>query len=267
MNNKKKIAILVITICVICVSGFGILYKIKANDKKDIASHYFPQKSQEYIRDMMIYNGEVYEDDKLIYTLENSVYVQKCDMGYYVMSIKQKDGEIDILNNIIENRGIKFLGSFDTEFELENNILYCYCARTCDGFEKDQILVEGIVEHEFVEFYLKDSGGAKVYINDGIEADISPIGIRVVKASNVEIKEVTLNYSSNKKITIYKKDTDNDEYIMKHMMNGSCGTMGKSWDMEDGQDAFNALFDEWMDISDLESISVNGEKLELEIVE
>ena len=269
---KKKIVIMVVVLFALFGVAFGA-YTIKADGKKDIASHYFPQKSQEYIRNMMIYNGETYEYNGFIFTLENSVYVSKCDMGYYVMSIKQEDGGVEQLKDIIDEKKAIIVGSYDFDYELEGNVLYCYGRKACDIPEVGQVVVDSclvprnpeIYNWKAFKFNLKDSGGAKVYGNETFEADVCPLGIRVVKEGKIRTNEVILNYSNGKDVIIYKEEYDENGkevgFILNHSMDNGCGLMGVSG--VEGKDCFVNMFDEWFDISELESVTVNGEVLEI----
>lgn len=93
-------------------------------------------------------------------------------------------------------------GSYNFDYDFEENVIYCYGKRACDTPDIGQVWIENglaprnpeMYNRKGFKFNLKYSGGAKVYGNETFEADVCPLGIRVIKEGKIMINEVVLNY-------------------------------------------------------------------------
>lgn len=278
MKNKtiKKIIYIfsIILVGVICL----YIGKKSSNAKEsriDISNMFFVQDSRDYIKNMTIYNEESVTVNGMIYTLESSVYVKKCNIGYYVISVKQENGKTDIINSGIQ---INSMGGRMEKCEIQGNTLFYYFAKS-EMNEEDilQIMCShadtkgdcGIIRFNLIN---NESVDVKSFSNDKYVCEFSPIGYSILH-SEEEINEVVINYDNGDEKTLYYYPPLQDIRDGKEKFEDvviSDTTVGwdyfndMSWDTPEKMDRFTLFFNKWYNIEKISAVTVNGEKLEIE---
>ena len=275
---KKRTKILysgVIVIALILGICIGRIRSEAKNVGIDISEKFFIQNSRDYIKNMTIYNDESVTNNGLIYTLESSVYVKKCNIGYYVISVKQENGKSDIISKGIQ---LNSMGGTCDEAEMQGNVMYYYFSKSAMDNEDVLEIVTSYVanpkESGIICFNLiqNESVDVKTFSNDKYKCDFSPIGYSVLHEDSEEIIEMEIAYNDGSKKTLFYyplqdirdgKETF-DNVVICDTSSGWNYFNDTSWDTPDGMNRFTFFFNKWYDIEKIDYVSVNGEKLVIE---
>ena len=282
-TRRRKIvnAVCVIMAIIICVGSFHLGKRAaKAKDVGiDISKEFFVESSREKIKEVTVKNNESVNIDGIIYTLESSIYVKDCNIGYYVISIRQEDGKTDIISSFdYEFQLISAGGRFEKR-EFCGNVLYFSFAQAKDMYEEGVLeiicqLAQTESELGFVRFNLENSENipVKVFQNDIYECTFSAIGFSVLHDDSEEITEVEIEYENGDDSTLFyfpledirNGNEDFDNIIIRDTSVGWEYFSDDSWNTPEGKNRFNYTLDKWYEVEKIKSVTVNGEKLTAE---
>ena len=264
MNKRKKTILLIVAIVLVCACGAGIIYKIYSNGKKEL---FFDPDSKEYKKYMTVYDGEMIEMDDYKVALETSLYDAEVGIGYFVFSIQQTDGETDYLNKFFDKYYFMSYpkGKRTTKVITKGNTMYYYL-----GIEyslwveaKDRVyLVEkkSSADYEYIFDLISISNNRK-YEYDGEQVVLSPIGIRFNREEYIKLNE---NLTKPNTVILKYNDGTKDKTIIK---DGKLQEKDKEdfegMGNENEKNAYTCSFKNIMDITNVESIVVDGNEYKL----
>ena len=261
MKKSKKAILMIVMALIICGCGAGITYKIYGNGEKDITEMFFDPDSREYVKNMTVYNNEMIEMDGYKVALETSLYDSEVGIGYFVFSIQQTDGGTDYLDEFFKKYHFEeySAGSIQTEVITEGNTTYYYLGLEItlwpsDKFKDKVYLKERESSAELYVFDLISVSNNQKYEYNGKQVVLSPIGLRVNREQFIEPDIVILKYNDGTKDKTIVKDgrlQEKNNENLSHMGGG------------DGKYAFICNFKNIMDITNVESIVVDGNEYKL----
>lgn len=273
-NYITKISIVLLAIILLVIGIFVGRKSVKANQKGvNISNEFFEKDSRDYIKNMTVYNDESVSTDGLIYTLESSVYIKECNIGYYVISIRQENGKTDIISSI---NYMLSMGGRAEKLKLEGDTLYFSFVKT-EMWEEDVLEIAdyrgNIDTDNVIRFNVvnNESIDVKTFSNDEYECSFSAIGFSILHSDDKDIEKVKIKYDDGTEKTIFyfpRRDIeagteDFDNTVICDTAYGWTYFDDRSWNTPSEMNRFTYLFNKLYDTEKISSVTVNGEELKL----
>lgn len=263
--KKQKIVILIFIVILLIVLFIILKQNIFAPKAKDVFEKFFPGATDYKAVELFDSNGQTYTIDDYSMELKESLYDSKTGIGYLMFVISKEGGkpeiELDVANQkdgfgFGENERFNFNLSvaFDDVCEYIGDDLYAYISFQRENDDEVQVTIADSLENKVYSYEIKETEKVRAYkLDEDDMLYISPLGISIM--ANQRYSDLV--------IKLHMKDGDEKEIVN---VEKRIGTAGSSESIITNQHSISCehkfVLKEMLDISEIETIEVNGGVLE-----